>query len=445
MQNMPHIASRVLNKPLLLEPGYARTFFSALAPRIGITELHDASGEILTGEKMRISAGSFNSQRDRDRPYEVVNGVAVIPVSGSLVHKFGHLRPYSGMTGYDGIIARAAQALADPEVKGILADYDTPGGEVSGCFDTARKLREMADAAGKPFWSLCYDMACSAGMALSSAAHRRLITATGIAGSVGVVMAHVSYEDFLKEEGITVTLIHSGAQKVDGNPYAALPVEVLGRFQTETDALRREFAQIVATHTGMSLDAVLATEAATYRGQAAIDVGFAHELINGIDAVSHFADHLSTQGRTISIGATMSNDSTPVQAAAPEQPSPAAEAIAPTAEHQPAAPVASTPADSAAAEQQRIAGILQHPSAQGRASTANHLAFNTRMSVEEAAAMLATVPEGATGAADMTTALDQAMANVEQPNVGADSASEEAAPNSAAHIVSCWKRATGAK
>ncbi len=30
MKPMPHIASRVLNKPLLLEPGYARTFFSFL-------------------------------------------------------------------------------------------------------------------------------------------------------------------------------------------------------------------------------------------------------------------------------------------------------------------------------------------------------------------------------------------------------------------------------
>ena len=39
MKNMPHIACGVLNTPLLLEPGYVRTFFSALAPRLGIMEL----------------------------------------------------------------------------------------------------------------------------------------------------------------------------------------------------------------------------------------------------------------------------------------------------------------------------------------------------------------------------------------------------------------------
>lgn len=54
MQNMTHIAGRGLNTPLLLELGYARTFFSALAPHIGITELHDVSGEVLTGEKLKI-------------------------------------------------------------------------------------------------------------------------------------------------------------------------------------------------------------------------------------------------------------------------------------------------------------------------------------------------------------------------------------------------------
>src|SRR5690606_39452839 len=59
-----------------------------------------------------------------------------------------------------------------------------------------------------------------------------------ISGSVGVVMAHASYEDYLEQEGIKVTLIHSGAHKTDGNPYEDLPGEVLERFQADTDTLR---------------------------------------------------------------------------------------------------------------------------------------------------------------------------------------------------------------
>lgn len=434
MPNMPHIAGRVLNTPLLLEPGYARTFFSALAPRLGIAELQDAAGEVLTGETMRMRADRFSPSRERDRPFQIVNGVAVLPVNGTLVHKYGHLKPYSGMTGYDGIIARAAEAFADSDVKGVMLDNDTPGGEVSGCFNASRKLREMADKAGKPFWALAYDMNCSAGQALASSAHRRLITETGVAGSVGVVMAHVSYEKYLEEEGMKVTLIHSGARKVDGNPYADLPEDVLARFQAENDKLRQEFAQLVADHMGMSIEAVLATEAAVYRGQAAIDIGFADELVNGIDAVGIFADHLSAQGRTITIGATMDPKTIP-QAETPEAISPAAET--PAADTQP------TPVDAAKAEQARIGGILQHANAKGREATANHLAFNTSMSVEEAVAILATVPEAATGAADMETALDRAMADTEQPNIGAEA--DDSEPSEVDQFQAAYAKATGRK
>ncbi len=439
MKNMPHIASRVLNKPLLLEPGYARTFFSALAPRLGIMELHDAEGTVLTGEQMRMRADRFSSSRERNRPYQVIDGAAVLPVSGSLVHKYGHLQPYSGMTGYDGIIARATEALADAEVKGIILDMDTPGGEVSGCFNTSRKLREMADAAGKQLWALSYDMYCSAGMALASSAHRRLITETGVVGSVGVVMGHASFEKQLEGQGIKVTLIHSGAHKVEGNPYQNLPEDVLARFQTETDALRTEFAQLVADHMGMRLEAVLATEAATYRGKAAIDVGFADELVNGLDAVPLFAEHLSAQGRTITIGAIM--DPKKTQAETPETQGPAAgtEAPAPTAD------VTQLQQQAAAAAQARIAGILQHEAAKGREATANHLAFNTTMSVEEAAQVLATVPETATGAANMETALDRHMANEPQPQVGADASGGDEEPDLAAQMVSDYKAAKGVK
>ncbi|WVM93548.1 hypothetical protein ULG90_06460 [Halopseudomonas pachastrellae] len=130
--NYPQIASRVLNTPLLLEPGYARVFFSALAPRLNILQLQDAEGQVSTGEKLRVDAASFNPSRDRERPYQLVDGAAILPVSGTLVHKYGHVKPYSGMTGYDGIIRRAAEAFGDPSVKGVMLDCDTPGGEVAG-------------------------------------------------------------------------------------------------------------------------------------------------------------------------------------------------------------------------------------------------------------------------------------------------------------------------
>ncbi len=434
MKNYPHLSARVLNTPLLVEPGYARVFFSALASRLGIVQLSDAEGEILTGEKLQVDLGSFGGRRDQSesRSYPVYNGVAVLPVSGSLVHKSGHLNPYSGMTGYDGIIARAANAFADPDVKGVLMDKDTPGGEVSGCFDTARTLRQLADASGKQLWSLCHDMHCSAGMALASSAHRRLITQTGVAGSVGVVMAHTNVEKMLGENGVEVTLIHSGQHKVDGNPYESLSADVLAKFQAGTDNIRQMFAQLMADHMGLSVEAILATEAATYTGQAAVDVGFADELINGNEAIHYFSEYLAGRGQTITIGSkTMStNTNEPEQGGTPpvqdqktkaDQQEPKAEQTPPQQPVKQSAqePAGQQQADAGAAMQARIGGILGLDAAASHPKTAHYLAFQTALTVEQAEGILATLPEASTQQ-QMGNALDRLMDKETQPDIGAD-------------------------
>lgn len=463
MKNYAHLSARVLNTPLLVEPGYARVFFSALAGRLGIHQLADASGEILTGEKLRMSAELYEPARAKDRPYEVVSGVGLLPISGSLVHKSGYVQPYSGTTGYDGIIARAAEAFADADVRGVMMDLDTPGGEVAGCFDTARTLRQLADAAGKPLWALCYDMNCSAGMALASSAHHRLITQTGIAGSIGVVMAHSDYSKVLDEAGINVTLIHSGKHKVEGNPYEALPEDVLQRFQRSTDQLRQAFGQLVSGFTGLSLEAVLATEAATYRGQEAIDVGLADELINGHEAIAYFSDYLSRSG-SVSTGVTMSTNDATKTTLEQQTPQAGADAGQTLPETTPAAagtqqvasqpvqhpqtdPAAAAPQSgatmTAAQMQARIGGILNLDEAQAHQATAHHLAFNTQLTVEEAKGVLATLPEPSPAAA-METALDRAMGSEEQPNLLADhqAGGEQAKGNA---LLTDYELATGDK
>lgn len=429
--SQPHIASRVLNAPLLLEPAYARTFFSALSEHLGITQMTDAKGEVMLGEKMQIEASSFSNSRDRNRPYQVIEGVAVLPVSGTMVHKYGHLKPYSGMTGYDGIIARMADAINDPEVKGILLDMDTPGGEVSGCFDAAATIRSMATEGGKPLWAIADDMACSAGMAIASAADRRLITQSAVMGSVGVVMAHTSVAKKLKEDGIAVTLIHSGSHKVEGNPYEDLSKEALASFQAKTDKLRDDFAVLVAGNIGLTKEAVLATEAAVYRGQEAIDIGFADQLVNGNEAIAIFADYLKNQNQNTTLsGVTMSAE----QLAQQTGTQPAAPQSAPAATTPVAAPLVD--------EKARIEGILTSAEAKGREAQASHLAFKTNMSVEDAVSLLATAPIAAASPESHGTKLDELMSTQQNPVIEG-SLDESAEASEADQIFAAYKIAKG--
>lgn len=100
------------------------------------------------------------------------------------------------MTGYDGIVACLQQAMADSQVRGVLLDIDSPGGQAAGAFDCADMIYRLRQQ--KPVWALCNDTACSAAMLLASACSRRLVTQTSRIGSIGVMMSHVSYAGHLQ-------------------------------------------------------------------------------------------------------------------------------------------------------------------------------------------------------------------------------------------------------
>jgi capsid assembly protease len=99
---------------------------------------------------------------------------------------------------------------------------------------------------------------------------------------------------------VTVTLIHSGAHKVDGNPYAPLPDPVRARIQAEIDSIRTLFAQTVAAGRGRRLtaDAALATEAECYRGTDAVAAGLADEVSDPASAFATFAAAVNGRGAT---------------------------------------------------------------------------------------------------------------------------------------------------
>jgi hypothetical protein len=78
----------------------------------------------------------------------------------------------------------------------------------------------------------------------------------------------------------------------------------------------------------------------------------------------------------------------------------------------------------ASAERSRISGIMSCEEAKGRDKLANHLAFNTSMSVEDAKSILAQAP-AATENASTANPLAAAMAKTGSPNVGSDEQAQE--------------------
>ncbi|MDE9571062.1 S49 family peptidase [Xenorhabdus bovienii] len=263
--NLPHLAQRLFNVPLAIHPRKAEVVMAALTDRLGITKIQ-------AGMDWDDEDESF-SRRKRDTGYDVLEGIAVIPVQGTLVQKLGSLRPYSGMTGYDGIRQVFLTALHDPKVKGICLDIDSPGGEVAGCFDLADLIYQSRGE--KPIHAILNENAYSAAYAIASAADKIYVPRTGGVGSVGVIVIHCDWSQRIKEDGLTVTIITYGDRKAESNPYIKLSDEARQSIQDDIDVMGKLFVSTVARNRGVSEKIIRDTQAACFLAAEGVQLGLA--------------------------------------------------------------------------------------------------------------------------------------------------------------------------
>ncbi|QYX56834.1 S49 family peptidase [Roseovarius sp. SCSIO 43702] len=349
------IAQRAFNTPLMVDPAKALAFLSGLGPRITGQDVTFAGVELPTSDvehaALPARASLFGTdlaqrhQRNGRQPYAVIDGIAVIEIAGTLVHRGAWIGQSSGLTSYEGIAAQIDAAITDPAVRGIALDIDSFGGEVAGAFDLADRIR--AARAQKPVHAFVAEHALSAGYVLASQAERIILPRTGAVGSIGVVALHTDMSGALDQNGIAVTLIHAGAHKIDANPYQPLSEAVGDQMQRELEVVRFLFAETVAVGRGDRLPnaAALATEAAVFRGADAVAAGLADELADPVTAFRAFAaapggiNPTSRKGSQMTTNSTDTPNPTPIadavpstESGAPSTPEPPVEAPTPTSE-----------------------------------------------------------------------------------------------------------------
>jgi signal peptide peptidase SppA len=275
MNRFPHLCQKLFNTPLAIHPHKAEIVMAALADRLGVTQLlrQGPEGVVVLSPELEDDIEQTPASW---RPYCVEEGVAIIPVEGTLVQKSGSLRPWSGMTGYDGIRTCFLDALNDPEIRAIALQIDSPGGEVAGCFDLADTI--FAARGVKPIWAILDECAYSGAYAIASAADRIVVPRTGGAGSIGVIVMHSDLSAALTKAGIKVTIIQFGARKADGNEFEPLADEARTRFQAQIDTIGEVFVSTVARNRKLSANAVRGTEAATFLSADAKKLGLVDDI-----------------------------------------------------------------------------------------------------------------------------------------------------------------------
>jgi ClpP class serine protease len=286
----PHLAQRLFNTPLALHPHKAEVALAALADRLGIARVEtglrslafDDDGDWAEDAGASPSAG-----------YDLLEGIACIQADGMLVQRTGTLRPYSGMTGYDGLRANLLAALADEQAKAVAFLVSSGGGEVSGMMDLGDLV--FASRGRKPIWAICDDHAYSAAYCVASACDRVTVPRTGGVGSVGIITMMVDYSRAIKASGLEVHFVHYGARKAEETRqiHQGVKQDLLDRIQADVDMMGDLFTATVARNRRMSQKDIQAQQADYYLGDRGVAVGLADAVRSPDEAFAELLDLIS--------------------------------------------------------------------------------------------------------------------------------------------------------
>lgn len=253
-------------------------------------QIRDIYVRHVNGEHVDIAALEAEMGRKlentRNDHYEIVNGVAVLPVLGVIAQRMNLFAEISGGTSNQVLAKDFADALGNPEVHSILLVIDSPGGEVNGTQEFTNQV--FAARGVKPLVALCEGMMASAAYWIGSAADEVFISSDTVqVGSIGVVASHTDLSRAEQMRGVKVTEISAGKYKRIVSQHEPLSAEGRDLLQSEVDYIYSVFVNDIARNRARTVDKVLAemAEGRTFLGRQAITAGLADDLATTGDII----------------------------------------------------------------------------------------------------------------------------------------------------------------
>lgn len=243
----------------------------------------------LTAHVARARMAESSSPAGRAPPYEVIDGVAVIEISGPL------MKAQSSLGGTSSVMARrqVRSAAARKDVEGTLLRIESPGGTVAGTAELAEEVFR-ADLR-KPVWTYFEDLGASAAYWVGSQARKVYANATALVGSIGTYAVAVDSSAAAAKEGLEVHVIRAGEFKGAGEPGTKITPEHLAEWQARVDGLNEFFLKGVARGRRLPIERVRElADGRIHLANKAVELGL-------IDGVLTFDETLAQLSRLTSL------------------------------------------------------------------------------------------------------------------------------------------------
>jgi len=175
------------------------------------------------------------------KPYVTQGGTGVIQLSGFLAMGLTKFDRMTGATDMGDIGDSIDEMLANPAVKRIAFEIDSPGGTVVGTPELADKIASIP----LPTMSYARKLMASGAYYTGSQSDYVIASPSAIVGSIGVVAVDESYEEAFKNMGIKVEVFRAGKYKAPNIGGEGYTQEMRDMEQSTIEAMAEEFKQTV--------------------------------------------------------------------------------------------------------------------------------------------------------------------------------------------------------
>ena len=255
----------------------------------------DGLQRMLSGEnpEARISAKSKSTRA----AYEMDGPVAIIPIKGTLAKNGLEFFGYQLLTSMRDIGAALRQAAADPAVRAIMLDVESPGGTVDGIEELAASV--AAAGQSKPLYAYADGLMASAAYWASCGARSIGASSTAQVGSIGVVLMHREVSKALDNAGIKVSLLTAGRYKAAGNQAEPLTDEMRAYIQSSIDDVYDMFLSAVEAGRGVDrAKAMTMADGKIFLAGQAQTLGLIDQVCSRSDFINCIALAVATQEAT---------------------------------------------------------------------------------------------------------------------------------------------------
>ena len=147
----------------------------------------------------------------------------------------------------DRVLRQIRAATIDPEVRGIILEIDSPGGDVTACDEIHHALQEFKTAdEGRVVVAILGDLAASGGYYVACMADYIMAQPTTVTGSIGVIISALNFTELGQKIGVKGVAIKSGPNKNLLDPLAEMTPEQRAMLQEVVDILHQRFVLLVA-------------------------------------------------------------------------------------------------------------------------------------------------------------------------------------------------------